>query len=167
MLKKSILTALGIAVMISLTVETALPNGVNPPRTSSSTTLAAICNNADGKDLELNRVRLFAGKRPIETIRFTIGGHDEKVKVTDIGGIVLKGRVDAQGYVKAKIFLNDDTEAEGKLKIKTKEGLLQLKGFNSSRSRVAIEISRCRSLWLTPVGGEEGEAQGWETLTAD
>ena len=144
----------------TLSVETALPNGINPPRPSGATAVTTLCKEKQNdNELKIFRTRIKYGNKPAKTIKFRIGGTTEQLALSSIGLITLgASSVDSDGFVKAYLVRSDDTERiPVMLQVKQNDKVLRFSGFTEDGAAVNIDSTNCKSMGFSSSTTSSGE----------
>jgi len=138
-----------LCIIAILTVETAYPNGRQPPRSSDVSLVKATCEERSGGHIyEIIRARVTGGEGSDETLRVVIGSVGERMAIADIKTLTLPtAQVDQDGFIKATLLRSDGTEEKSVMvQVRSGKAKLRLVGFRSNGASVNIDLARCKTV---------------------
>ncbi len=155
------------ALVIS-NVQIAFGNGRTTPKPRDASPLKAVCSQSAGGQLEIFRVRLIDGDGSDETLKVTIGGVIKRLSLSEIKLIrFLTRKINANGFMKAKISRNDGTEeTSAMVQVRSDGTTIRLMGFTSNGTSVSIDLSKCQAVAFSFVG-EGATDSNYRPVTAD
>ncbi len=136
-------------IIAIFTVETAYPNGRQPPPSSDVFQVKATCEERSGGHLhEILRARVTGGEGSDETLGVLIGSVSERMTIADIKTLTLPtAQVDQDGFMKATLLRSDGTQAESVMvQVRSGNAKLRLAGFRSNGASIKIDLSRCKKV---------------------
>lgn len=148
-MKYSILFLLVIAPSILLGAGTAFPNGINPPRPKTVSTVRAICaERSSDRRYEIYRARITDGKASSEVLTFRIGPTNQQLDLTQIKAVLLPSKGgDSAGFATVGLVRRDsDKQESALLQVRSKDSKLSLAGFSQTGERIEVELAQCKTI---------------------
>ena len=169
---KGVIAAL-VLIVTTFSVESAFPNGINPPRPGGGSVVTTMCKErSSSRDLEIYRTKIKYGKRTAKGIRFRVGDTVQLLPLSEVQSIELSGKsADAGGFTKATLVRIDDSEKESVL-LEVKRGgkALRLVGFTKGGKAMSVSFAGCKTIRFasgTTGAEEEGSEQPERPPRAD
>ena len=141
--------ALVVLAMVSLGVDSAFSNGINPPRPAKSILVNAVCKYKNNNDeTEIFRVKVKYSDRINQQLQLMIEGETEKIEVANITSInSISTSIDSNGFTNATITRSGNSEKEKvKLKVRTNGLKVALVGFDKDGNKESVNISDCKTV---------------------
>ena len=138
---------------VLVSVSTAFPNGINPPRPSGASAVTTVCKDQrNNVKEEIYRTRIKYGNKRTNKIESRIGATAEQLPLSGIRSITLGGsKARSDGFVKAALVRSDDPEEKSVLiKVNRGDRKLRLSGFRRDGAAVTIDLMTCKSIEFFP-----------------
>jgi len=151
-MRSSKVSVIAVAFVL-VSVSTAFPNGIDPPRPAGASAVTTVCKDKQNNvKEEIYRTQIKYGNKRTRKIESRIGDKAEQLPLSGIKSITLGGpSAHADGFAKAALVRSDDTE-EKKVMIRVSRGdrKLRLSGFRRDGAAVTIDLMSCKSIEFLP-----------------
>lgn len=144
----SCLLSLLVGILIVGNVQIAFGNGRTTPPPSDALPLNAICNQSEGGQLEIFRVRLIEGDGVGETLKVSTGEDIAEISLRKIKQLkFLTTKVNADGFMKAEIIGTDNAEVTpAMIQVRSSDTAIRLTGFTSKGTSVGVDLLKCQAV---------------------
>jgi hypothetical protein len=142
-------------VMALMLTNTALPNGINPPRPKETSTTTVLCHESSARrQHEIFRARITTGDKSTDLLTLRIGGASEQLAIAYIESVALNATsVDRNGFTAGTLIRRGSREESVAVQLRSNGSAYRLSGFTRSGSPINIELGKCERIEFSNSAG--------------